>query len=400
MVSEKTGYPVEMLELEMGMDSDLGIDSIKRVEILSAIQERLPGSPIIGPEHLGSLHTLGEIARHLGAGAQTVTTAVSAPVTSADSITETLLAVVSEKTGYPVEMLELEMGMDSDLGIDSIKRVEILSAIQERLPGSPIIGPEHLGSLHTLGEIARHLGAGADFKAITTIPTPTTDSITETLLAVVSEKTGYPVEMLELEMGMDSDLGIDSIKRVEILSAIQERLPGSPVIGPEHLGSLHTLGEIARHLGAGAQTVTTTVSAPVTSADSITDTLLAVVSEKTGYPVEMLELEMGMDSGPGHRLHQTGRDPLGHPGAPARLTGHRPRTPRLPAHPGRDRPAPGRRGKFQTRPADSDITRSNCSGSTDRTQAGVASQQHQCDPSRCIHGDTPDRGQRHHLGHG
>jgi NAD(P)-dependent dehydrogenase (short-subunit alcohol dehydrogenase family) len=58
--------------------------------------------------------------------------------------------------------------------------------------------------------------------------------------------------MLELDMGMDSDLGIDSIKRVEILSAIQERLPGSPVIGPEHLGTLHTLGEIARHLGAGA----------------------------------------------------------------------------------------------------------------------------------------------------
>ncbi len=68
MVSEKTGYPVEMLELEMGLDSDLGIDSIKRVEILSALQERLPSAPVIGPEHLASLHTLGEIARHLGAG--------------------------------------------------------------------------------------------------------------------------------------------------------------------------------------------------------------------------------------------------------------------------------------------------------------------------------------------
>jgi NAD(P)-dependent dehydrogenase (short-subunit alcohol dehydrogenase family)/acyl carrier protein len=178
---------------------------------------------------------------------------VSAP--AADRVTETLLAVVSEKTGYPVEMLELEMGMDSDLGIDSIKRVEILSALQERLPASPVIGPEHLGSLHTLGEIARHLGAGAApclSSSTISVPAADADRVTETLLAVVSEKTGYPVEMLELEMGMDSDLGIDSIKRVEILSALQERLPASPVIGPEHLGSLHTLGEIARHLGAGA----------------------------------------------------------------------------------------------------------------------------------------------------
>ncbi|HIJ97182.1 MAG TPA: acyltransferase domain-containing protein, partial [Desulfuromonadales bacterium] len=74
------------------------------------------------------------------------------------------------------------------------------------------------------------------------VPSDRSDKITEILLAVVSEKTGYPVEMLEMEMGLDSDLGIDSIKRVEILSALQERLPGSPVIGPEHLGSLHTLG--------------------------------------------------------------------------------------------------------------------------------------------------------------
>ena len=247
VVSEKTGYPIEMLELEMGLDSDLGIDSIKRVEILSALQERLPGSPVIGPEHLGSLHTLGEIAGYLGAG---MAFSVTAPSPAANNVTETLLAVVSEKTGYPVEMLELEMGLDSDLGIDSIKRVEILSALQERLPGSPVIGPEHLGSLHTLGEIAGYLGAGMAFSV--TAPSPAANNVTETLLAVVSEKTGYPVEMLELEMGLDSDLGIDSIKRVEILSALQERLPGSPVIGPEHLGTLHTLGEIARHLEAAA----------------------------------------------------------------------------------------------------------------------------------------------------
>ena len=80
---------------------------------------------------------------------------------------------------------------------------------------------------------------------------PVTQSL-PLLLAVVSEKTGYPVEMLDLDMGLDADLGIDSIKRVEILSAIQEKLPDAPLIGPEHLGSLQTLGEIAAFLSAGA----------------------------------------------------------------------------------------------------------------------------------------------------
>src|SRR5207247_7409508 len=65
------------------------------------------------------------------------------------------------------------------------------------------------------------------------------------LKEIVAEKTGYPAEMLELHMELDADLGIDSIKRVEILSALQERLPEAPVVKPEHIGTLRTLGDVA-----------------------------------------------------------------------------------------------------------------------------------------------------------
>jgi acyl carrier protein len=68
------------------------------------------------------------------------------------------------------------------------------------------------------------------------------------LLAVVAEKTGYPAEMLGLDMALDADLGIDSIKRVEILSALQEKLPNAPTVKPEHLGTLHTLRDIVSFL--------------------------------------------------------------------------------------------------------------------------------------------------------
>ena len=56
---------------------------------------------------------------------------------SRERVAATLLAVVSEKTGYPAESLDLTLSLDADLGVDSIKRVEILSALQERLPGRP-----------------------------------------------------------------------------------------------------------------------------------------------------------------------------------------------------------------------------------------------------------------------
>ncbi len=69
------------------------------------------------------------------------------------------------------------------------------------------------------------------------------------LLAVVSEKTGYPADMLDVDMELDSDLGIDSIKRVEIFSALQERLPSAPVPKPEHMGTLPHFTPCRRLLG-------------------------------------------------------------------------------------------------------------------------------------------------------
>ncbi|MFO0916985.1 MAG: polyketide synthase dehydratase domain-containing protein [Planctomycetaceae bacterium] len=63
------------------------------------------------------------------------------------------------------------------------------------------------------------------------------------------EKTGYPSEMLKPEMSLDHDLGIRSIKRVEILSALQERRPDLPAVKPEQLGTLHRLEDVIALLG-------------------------------------------------------------------------------------------------------------------------------------------------------
>jgi acyl transferase domain-containing protein/NAD(P)-dependent dehydrogenase (short-subunit alcohol dehydrogenase family) len=47
------------------------------------------------------------------------------------------------------------------------------------------------------------------------------EPMTRKLLQIVSERTGYPTEMLDLDLNLEADLGIDSIKRVEILGAFQ-----------------------------------------------------------------------------------------------------------------------------------------------------------------------------------
>ncbi len=286
IVSELTGYPEETLDLEMDIEADLGIDSIKRVEILSSLEEKMPGLPGVEPEMMGTLKTLGQILNHFdspAADALAATAADTAPssdtenavVREAAVLQDTLLAVVGELTGYPAETLGMDMDIEADLGIDSIKRVEILSSLEEKMPGLPGVEPEMLGTLKTLGQIVTYFtqanaaAPAGEEKAPAPPPESTSAGphLKATLLEVVSELTGYPTQTLDLEMDIEADLGIDSIKRVEILSALEERQPGLPQVAPDMMGGLKTLGQILAYLDqTGAEPAGQTPTEPVTDA--------------------------------------------------------------------------------------------------------------------------------------
>ena len=295
VVSEKTGYPAEMLELTMDMEADLGIDSIKRVEIFGALTQQYPEMSDINPNELTELRTLGEIVDYVSqkGGIVVANQAVSTPaakvevpveITSApqpepaqaipanngmdtSQLETILLEVVSEKTGYPAEMLELTMDMEADLGIDSIKRVEIFGALTQQYPEMSDINPNELTELRTLGEIVNYVGqkgGAAIVNQVVAAPVPQTtptsaaqapanngmdtSQLETILLEVVSEKTGYPAEMLELTMDMEADLGIDSIKRVEIFGSLTQQYPEVSGINPNELTELRTLGEIVQYV--------------------------------------------------------------------------------------------------------------------------------------------------------
>jgi acyl transferase domain-containing protein/acyl carrier protein len=231
----------------------------------------MPAPPVAPVAANGAAATVAPAASPAVVAAPVAAPAAASPV-GADLVAR-MLEVVADKTGYPVEMLDLSMALEADLGIDSIKRVEILSAVQERIPALPDVETATMATLVTLQEIVDYLSglmgpvahngvsAPAAPLAASVVPAPAVAAVAPSvavspagadlvaqMLEVVADKTGYPAEMLELSMALEADLGIDSIKRVEILSAVQERIPALPDVETATMATLVTLQEIVDYL--------------------------------------------------------------------------------------------------------------------------------------------------------
>ncbi|MEW6178372.1 MAG: SDR family NAD(P)-dependent oxidoreductase [Chloroflexota bacterium] len=283
LVSEKTGYPVEMLDLDLDLEADLGIDTVKQAEIFAAIRTHY-NIPRREDLRLVDYNTLNKVIAFMAENAaapvapekpeqspassgepapqsQPLTNEAVADKASSsagvdrEAIQAYVLSVVSEKTGYPVEMLDLGLDLEADLGIDTVKQAELFAAIRthyniprredlrlvdyntlekvinfmvEALGGGAISQPA-VGSPMTVSpaiELQHPPQPKAEAEKIVSATTAQPGSVNEEeiktyVLSVVSEKTGYPVEMLDLDLDLEADLGIDTVKQAELFATIR-----------------------------------------------------------------------------------------------------------------------------------------------------------------------------------
>ncbi|WP_348675642.1 beta-ketoacyl synthase N-terminal-like domain-containing protein, partial [uncultured Abyssibacter sp.] len=333
IVSELTGYPDDMLDLDQDLEAELGVDSIKRVEILGALQKSLPGaaseSMAGAMEQFTQSKTLREVLNLatglIGSETPVAAAPVAAPIVAAVDTRALLLTTVAELTGYPEDMLGMDQDMEAELGIDSIKRVEVLGSVQKALPAQAATAMqdamERFAQARTLAAIEAELAqlpglsgsaapatapaANASVAAVASV------AVQPMLLGIVAELTGYPEDMLGLDQDLEAELGIDSIKRVEILGQLQKGLPAEAGLAMQDtmeqftqarsLSALVAQAEALPGMSGGAAPAPAAVAAPVATVD-LKPTLLGIVAELTGYPEDMLgldqdlEAELGIDS--------------------------------------------------------------------------------------------------------
>jgi NAD(P)-dependent dehydrogenase (short-subunit alcohol dehydrogenase family) len=159
---------------------------------------------------------------------------------SHDTITSRLVEIVRDRTGYPAEMLKLDLDLEADLGIDSIKRVEILGTLRESVSG---LDTADTGLMDDLAR-ARTLGSIVDRVAL-------------------ALKTGCPtaaVEPMPVSLSDESLSAPESIVRRMTLEVVdapldaqrQGLMPGGVVVVTDDgRGVASSLGDLLQSRGHG-----------------------------------------------------------------------------------------------------------------------------------------------------
>lgn len=109
-----------------------------RRPVATAPVARVAPAPVAAPAPAPAPVAAAPVAAAPAAVVAPSPAAAPAPAAAAQmdggKIKDILLSIVEERTGYPSDMVGLEQNLEADLGIDSIKRVEIVGALLQTLP--------------------------------------------------------------------------------------------------------------------------------------------------------------------------------------------------------------------------------------------------------------------------
>ncbi len=350
LVVEKTGYPPDMLDLDLDLEADLGVDTVKQAELFAAIRE-IYNIPRDENRKLRDYPTLSHVIRFVYENRPDLASAAASapapqpavqpvpaappaavtPTPAGDPVKERILALVVEKTGYPPDMLDLDLDLEADLGVDTVKQAELFAAIRE-IYNIPRDENRKLRDYPTLSHVLRFVYENRPDLAVSAVSSPAPqadaasrpnaaasaspavrggDSVKDRILALVVEKTGYPPEMLDLDLDLEADLGVDTVKQAELFAAIRD-IYNIPRDENRKLRDYPTLSHVIRFvyenrpdLVAAAVAPSPSIGSPTSPVESVTaqttedpiqQKVLEIAAEKTGYPPDMLELDLDLEA--------------------------------------------------------------------------------------------------------
>jgi malonyl CoA-acyl carrier protein transacylase len=451
LIAQKTGYPKDMLDMDLDMEADLGIDTVKQAELFAAMRDMYTLPKMEGMQ-LKDYPTIRHCVKfvittaaqggEVSAPAAVVATPVAAPVVAAaipaaqpavvaptpvvapapavvaapvqaapaiaprhldeTQVTAEILDLIAQKTGYPKDMLELDLDMEADLGIDTVKQAELFAAMRDiyslpKMEGmqlkdyptirhcikfvittaaqggeassapaavvAPVAAPAAIPAAQPAFVAPTPVVTPAPVQVAPVAPAPVAASVqsapaaapkildeakvSDEIVNLIAEKTGYPKDMLDMDLDMEADLGIDTVKQAELFASMREiyELPKTegiqlkdyptirhcinyvittaanpvaapvaepavaapapvvtPVVAPAPVQPAPA-APVVTPVATPAPAVAPVAAAPVQAAApkildqaKVTEEIVNLIAEKTGYPKDMLDLDLDMEA--------------------------------------------------------------------------------------------------------
>ncbi|MCA1601958.1 MAG: SDR family NAD(P)-dependent oxidoreductase [Acidobacteria bacterium] len=158
---------------------------------------------------------------------------------------------------------------------------------RQALPAISVLSGQPSTAASIASSLSVERGVGVDAAEQLDSPALTRERLMNRLISVVSERTGYPPEMLDVDADLEADLGVDSIKRVEILSALQSdsilsgESGGNDIEVLSKLKNLRTIADwILSRAGAAEKTADNETIDGTTSSARVADAIAAVTEDE------------------------------------------------------------------------------------------------------------------------
>jgi malonyl CoA-acyl carrier protein transacylase len=327
IVAEKTDYPPDMLALDLDLEADLGVDTVKQAEVFAAIRSHydIPRDENLKLSEFPTLaHVVGFVRERRPDQPEVAAPPVPAPsptvATPGDGVEEVVVRIVAEKTDYPPDMLALDLDLEADLGVDTVKQAEVFAAIRSHydIPRDENLKLSEFPTLaHVVGFVRERRPDQPEVAAPPVpAPSPTVatpgDGVEEIVVRIVAEKTDYPPDMLALDLDLEADLGVDTVKQAEVFAAIRGHydIPRDENLKLSEFPTLaHVVGFVRERRpdqpqAAAMPSETPAAGEPASAASSgngiddsaIRQRVLAIVGEMTGYPEDMLDMELDLEA--------------------------------------------------------------------------------------------------------
>ncbi|MBC8440931.1 MAG: acyltransferase domain-containing protein [Deltaproteobacteria bacterium] len=284
VIAAQTGYTADMLEDDLDLEADLGVDTVKQVEIFAKLASKF-GFSVPDDLKLRDLNTIAKLGEYIQSrtdkpvetipleatsGSTPATPAVLAASVKDEDITAMVKEVIAVQTGYTADMLEDDLDLEADLGVDTVKQVEIFAKLASNF-GFSVPDDLKLRDLNTIAKLGEYIQSRTDKPVETvsleepsgSVPEAQTapaalvasvkdEDVTAMVKEVIAVQTGYTADMLEDDLDLEADLGVDTVKQVEIFAKLASNF-GFSVPDDLKLRDLNTIAKLADYIAVRAK---------------------------------------------------------------------------------------------------------------------------------------------------